>query len=81
MKQRKIRLADGERILCVQAEYADGPGWTNAPLWVHIVDGAGKLRSECIQPHERSAKVDALFPFLELAHARMMSAIALEMLA
>lgn len=63
MKPKVIKLdkSKGERILAVVPERVGGPGWSNAPTWVYITDGEGALRSECIQPEERTPELHALF--------------------
>ena len=60
MKPTTIKLYPGERIVAVVPEFAGGPGWANAPAWVYIAAGDG-LRSECIQPEERTPALHALF--------------------
>lgn len=61
VKPKAIKLAHGERIVAVVPERRCGPGWSNAPVWVYISTNDGKLRQECIQPHERTPEMHALF--------------------
>lgn len=62
MKPVTIKLNRNEKVVAVVPTYAAGPGWANAPAWVHIVDYAtNKHRCECIQPEERTPALDALF--------------------
>ena len=61
MKPKKIKLARGERVIAVIPEVCFGPGWANSPVFVYIERNDGTLRTECIQPDERTAKLDALF--------------------
>lgn len=61
MSKKLIPLAYGEAVIGVVPEYCAGPGWRNAPLWVYIRTNDGKLRTECIQPGERTAEQHVLF--------------------
>lgn len=61
MKPKKVRLAHGERIVAVIPEYCKGPGWANSPTFVYIARNDKTLRTECIQPEERTPDLDALF--------------------
>lgn len=62
MAAKPIKLAQHEYIVAVTPEHASGPGWSNRPLWVHIVDHATKqYRCECIQPEDQTAEQHALF--------------------
>lgn len=56
-----ITLQPGERVVAVVPEFCGGPGWANAVAWVHIASATGQLRTECIQPDERTPELDALF--------------------
>jgi hypothetical protein len=57
----KLTLARGERIIAVVPERCQGPGWANAVIWVYIATSAGGLRTECIQPGQRTPEMQALF--------------------
>ena len=61
MKPATIKLAPGEHIVAVVPQRASGPGWANAPTWVYIGTNDGRLRSECIQPGERTPELHALY--------------------
>lgn len=63
MKPKVITLDKnkGERVIAVVPERVGGPGWSNTPTWVYITDRAGALRTECIQPSERTPQLHALF--------------------
>lgn len=61
MSTKPIALAYGEAVISVVPEYCTGPGWRNAPMWVYIRTNDGKLRTECIQPAERTAEQHILF--------------------
>lgn len=57
-----IKLEYGERIIAVVPEYCAGPGWSNTPMWVYIVNHQSKqFRQECIQPDEQTSEMKALF--------------------
>lgn len=60
-KPLTIKLEHGERIIAVVPEFCAGPGWSNAVVWVHIARNDGTLRSECIQPEDRTPQMHALF--------------------
>lgn len=38
---RRLTLAADEQIVAVVPERAAGPGWSNTPVWVHIVGQSG----------------------------------------
>lgn len=61
MKPKKIDLAYDERIIAVVPERCFGPGWNNSPAWVYITDSSSRLRTECIQPQERTPEMNTLF--------------------
>jgi hypothetical protein len=72
-KNKKIRLGKHERIIAVTPEYASGPGWTNRPLWVHIVNYTDKTyRCECLQPEEQTEPMHALFSVGAAAHQSLL---------
>lgn len=75
MKPKTITLMDGESVIAVVCENAAGPGWANAPAWIHIRTATGGLRSECIQPHQRSAELYTLFAFAEIMHRSLLAAV------
>ena len=62
MTVRKIRLGEFDSVVAVVPEHARGPGWTNAIVWVHVHNmRTGTLRTEAIQPEERTPEMHALF--------------------
>jgi len=61
MTKLTIKLKHGERIIAVVPEHCAGPGWSNAPTWVYIESQDKRLRTECIQPSERTPELHALF--------------------
>jgi len=76
MKPKIIKLTQHEKVVAVVPSYAAGPGWANAPTWVHIVDYAtGKHRCECIQPDERTPELDTLFHAGAAMHSALMGAV------
>lgn len=76
MKPKTIKLTQHEKVIAVVPEYARGPGWANAIVWVHIVDYAtGKARSEDIQPDERTPALDTLFHAGSAMCSALMSAV------
>lgn len=71
-----ITLNPNEQIMAVVPERASGPGWSNAPTWVHIVDySTNKHRAECIQPDERTWALDVLFSAAEAMHRSLLAAV------
>ena len=76
MKPKKIKLQHGERIISVVPEFCSGPGWSNAPIWVHIATLDGHLRTECIQPKERNEKLQALFAVGEVVCRSLVSGVS-----
>jgi len=62
MTDKKIVLYDNEEVLAVVPEHCSGPGWTNTPVWVYIVnDLTGAVRTESIQPERQTAAMLTLF--------------------
>lgn len=59
---RQLVLEADEQIVAVVPEIAAGPGWSNMPVWVHIVGQSGqRYRCECLQPQEQSQEMLAMF--------------------
>jgi hypothetical protein len=57
-----VRLSEFDMIVAAYARKASGPGWSNRPLWVIVEDRrTGKLREECIQPHQQSEEIWRLY--------------------
>lgn len=76
MAERIIKLADYERVVAVVPQRAGGPGWANAPTWVHIVNyRTGQHREECIQPEERSVALHHLYSAGAAMHAALIEAV------
>lgn len=76
MAERIIELHDGERVVAVVPCCAAGPGWSNAPTWVHIVNyKTGIHREECIQPEERSEALNYIYYIGESVHAALYASV------
>lgn len=63
-----MRLEPTDRIEAVFAEPANGPGWSNTPLWVFIQDQNGKIRRECLQPDEQGDHIRLLYTTAAALH-------------
>jgi hypothetical protein len=74
-KPKVIRLAKGEEIIAVVPKSCHGPGWANQVVWVHVRTINGLLRTESIQPDERSPEMDTLFDLCEAACNVLLSAV------
>lgn len=71
-----IKLGRGERILAVVPENVSGPGWSNQVVWVHIVQTAdNSLRTECIQPPERTEGMHHLFAPAAKMHEELLRVV------
>lgn len=70
-----LKLAYGEDVVAIVPEYARGPGWSNSVLWVHIRTSDGRLRTEALQPEERSRDQQVLFATLAAAHEAMLATL------
>lgn len=74
-KPPTFKLASGERVVAVVPQYCAGPGWSNTPIWVYIVNSEKKVREECIQPEEQTIEQRLLFKLCEEAHGLMLATI------
>ncbi len=72
-KRRKILGAD-EYLVTAYAESASGPGWSNSPVWLVIMDGNKKLRQECLQPDEQTRDIVTLYAASAAIHGSMRAA-------
>jgi hypothetical protein len=71
-----ITLQHNERLIAVVPEKAQGPGWSNTPLWVHIADYSNNShRVECIQPEDQTPAMRVLFHTLRIAHDQMLALV------
>lgn len=69
------KLSDRDKIITAYARYANGPGWSNAPVWVVIRGQDGTLREECLQPSEQSADILKLYRICAVANAELTDAV------
>ena len=60
-KQPTPKLAKGDHVVVAWPEYASGPGWSNALVWVIVHDAKGNLRREALQPHMQDDEMRTLF--------------------
>ena len=72
---KTIGLKENERILCAVPEYVCGPGWSNALTTVYIISHENKIRTEFIQPDERSNKLRTLFSVGAVVFSSLINAI------
>jgi len=73
-KRKLIKLKAHERVIAVVPEYANGPGWSNRPVWVHIVDYSDhSYRAECLQPEEQPEPLRVLFGIGARVHEDLMA--------
>lgn len=73
----KIHLGPSEHVIAAVPQYASGPGWSNALIWVYIEDKlTGKVRSEDIQPEDQTPGMFAAFRVCNAAHELMMHEVA-----
>ena len=67
-----MKLAATEYIVTAYAQVADGPGWSNRPLWVVIKDRLdGSIRQDCIQPSEQTHEMHLLYEVSQVVHTAM----------
>lgn len=71
-----MKLQKGERIITAFAESANGPGWSNSPVFVIVQAINGELRTECIQPEDQTRSMISLYPVSQAAHLSMVNAVA-----
>lgn len=70
-----ITLKCGERIVAAVPEFCGGPGWSNTPVWVHIVAKDGTYRQECLQPDQQTPSMRQVFRICNEAHRLMLDEI------
>lgn len=58
---RLLNLEPGDSIVCAYARPASGPGWSNFPLWVIVMNGDKELRTECLQPEQQTPEMLTLY--------------------
>lgn len=71
----KLKIEKDERVITAFAEPAAGPGWSNQPIWVIILDGNGQLRQECIQPEQQTYAMALLYRASYELHSSMIIAV------
>ena len=74
-EMKTIELGRNERIVAVVPEHVSGPGWGNSVVWVHITDGCGLYRAECVQPEEQAPEMLALFDAAAAMHSALVGAV------
>lgn len=63
------KIDKDEHVVCVYPESCAGPGWANQVYWIIVQkDGGGRMRLECIQPHEMTSEMRTVFGALESLH-------------
>lgn len=77
---KKIALHADEKIIAVIPEHCSGPGWSNMPIWVYIIDSSQKLRTECIQPDEMTREMWTLFKAGAAMCEALVSAVPVKLL-
>lgn len=68
-------MSQHETIICAWCEYASGPGWANAPVWIIVQDGDGKLRRECVQPDKQGKLLHQIYPLCAEMHSLLLRAL------
>ena len=74
-KSKFIKLGIHEKVVCAYAALAEGPGWSNQPLYVVIQSSSGTLREECIQPSEFSSTIWTLYGISDQLNRALVSEI------
>lgn len=64
-KKLPFELGERDVIIGVRTDYASGPGWSNAPLWIYVQDGDQHIRQECLQPEEQPELTRRVYAALE----------------
>ena len=74
VKRNRLKLVEG-RVVTAWAEFAEGPGWCNYPLWVliHLKDGSYAV--DCIQPNDQTAELLHLYRVSAAISAEMVGAV------
>jgi len=70
-----IKMSRHERIVAVVPERCSGPGWVNSPTWVYIMSPGGAIRTECIQPSERTPELMALYEIGDVVCQALIDAV------
>lgn len=69
-----------ERLVCVYARPASGPGWRNRPLWVVVENiDTGKMGEMCIQPEAQGQEIEALYDIAAEVDKSLCAAVKLRL--
>ena len=74
-KDYSLRLAPDEEIIAVVPKRVSGPGWSNWPVVVYIVDSSERVRTEYIQPNEMPHDLHVLFDAGEAIYNALRAAV------
>lgn len=71
-----MKIKPTEHIVTAYAQPADGPGWSNRPLWVIVCDRTdGSLRRECIQPEKQTDEMRVLYATAAAVHTALVKSV------
>lgn len=70
-KTAPFHWEEGDRILHAWADPAAGPGWSNSPVCVLVIDGNKQPRIEYLQPSEQTNSMVTLYSISAAAHEAM----------
>lgn len=79
MTAKTVTLGRCERIIAAVPERCQGPGWSNAIVWVYIASQDGRLRTDCLQPSEQTHEMHALFDVGAAMCRALVDAVSQEM--
>jgi len=72
---RRYTLPKGDTVITAFAEYANGPGWSNRPVWLIVRNSKGILRQDCIQPEDQTNEIITLYSTSAAIHKAMTDAV------
>lgn len=73
---KRIKLEADESIIAAVPKICNGPGWTNTPIIVYILNTVTcKCRDVYIQPQDQTAAMQLLFCGCQAAHNAMLNAV------
>ena len=75
MAMKRKLLKPGDTLITAYAQPANGPGWTNTPLYLIVRGQDGNLREECLQPDEQPAEVRLLYDTSAALHEALCWAV------
>lgn len=70
-----LQGVDPDRIVCVYAQNAAGPGWANTPLYVVYRDYEGNLRETSLQPKEQPFEVSWMYTVASAVHRTLIASV------